>query len=140
MCAVTDVGGKRRSRVDCVGDFLRRGAGVSNAHHYAFPHQSFDEARRIRPFGRQRYQPDVPSRGFLEAVELIQIRWPDPSCGMRAAWPVFRRNVWSLQVESFHGRAFPHRFFRAGEIRERARHIRRRSGDHGGEEASDTGL
>src|SRR5580693_8421223 len=123
MRAIADVGGKRGARANSLSDLAARRARVPDAHYHALSHHGFYKARRFGILGRERHQTDISARGVLEAMELVQIGWPGPARGMRAAWTVFGRNIGALQMESFHRRAFPARFFRCSEIMERSQHV-----------------
>ena len=76
--AIAEVRGERRARADRGCDLAGRCPGVADADHHALLDHGLDEARRLRPLGRQRNQANVSARGVLEAMELVEIRRPHP--------------------------------------------------------------
>ena len=78
-------------------------------------------------------------RGFLKAAELVIIGRPHPALRMSAARTIFRARCTALDMERLHGAAFRNTPRDVREISESARHVLRRSRDHGRKEARHAG-
>ena len=77
MGAVAEMRRQGCSRIHSGPNLLGTGLGMPDRHNDSFAHHGLDRGRRFGPLGGYSDQFDVPVRGFLPTVELVQIRRPD---------------------------------------------------------------
>jgi hypothetical protein len=94
------------ARADGIGDLLSRRTGVADAGHYAFGGDGLNVTERLRPIGRQGYDPDLVAGSLLPAAEFVEVRRTDPAPRMCAAWAIVGRDMRTFHMEAIHGGAF----------------------------------
>jgi len=97
--AVAQVRAKSRAGVDRGLDLHRTRRRMSNRNHHARRRRALNELRRVVILGRHRKNANSPAGGVLQSAKLIPIRRTHVRERVRAARPIFARDVRAFQMK-----------------------------------------